>query len=122
MSTTPRKRLAAVPTVPTVPDGQGRAPARRTSTPTTAAAAGGGAHGPYSRPPRSRALLPSERAPMVAQALRGVRLGAYDRRTVDWLCRQLDTPTFLALLGILQRTRQAATDRAGRPQREGSQQ
>ncbi len=120
MSTTPRKRLAAVPTVP--PDGEGRAPARRTSTPTTAAAADGGAHGPYSRPPRGRALLPGDRAPMVAQALQGVRLGAYDRRAVDWLCRWTDTPTFLAVLGLLERARQAAADRAGRPQRQGSQQ
>jgi hypothetical protein len=44
---------------------------------------------------------------MLADALQGVRLGAFDRRAIDWLCRQVDTPTFLSLLGILQRARQA---------------
>ncbi len=110
MSATPRKRLAAVPTVP--PDGQGRAPTSRTSTPTTpAAAAGAGAHGPYSKPPRSPALLHGERQPMLAEALQGVRLGAYDRKALDWLCRWTDTPTFLAVLGVLERARQLAGDR-----------
>jgi hypothetical protein len=104
MSDAPRRRLAAVPAVP--PDGNGRAAARRTGKPTTPAAAGG-AHGPYSKPPRGPALLPAERQPMLAAALRGVRLYAYDRRTVDWLCRWLDTPTFLSLLGLLERARQA---------------
>jgi hypothetical protein len=115
MSGTPRKRLAAVPAVP--PDGQGHAPASRTSKP----AAADDGHGPYSRPPRSPALLPGERQPMLAEVLDGVRLGAYDRHAVDWLCRWVDTPTFLALLGMVHRARQAAADRASKPQREGSQ-
>jgi hypothetical protein len=116
MSQAPRKRLAAVPDVP--PDGQGHAPASPTGKPTTPAAAARGGHGPYSKPPRTGTLLPGERAPMLAEALQGVRLGAFDRRAVDWLCRQPDTPTFLALLGILERTRQTA---GGRAVGEGSQ-
>jgi hypothetical protein len=110
MSQAPRKRLAAVPDVP--PDGEGRAPASRTSKPTAPAAAAGGAHGPYSKPPRGRALLPGERQPMLAEVLQGVRLYAFDRQALDWLCRWLDTPTFLALLGIIERASQAAADRA----------
>jgi hypothetical protein len=111
MSNAPHRRLAAVPDVP--PDGNGRAAARRTgkpATPTTAAA--GGAHGPYSKPPRSPALLANERKAMLAEVLDGVRLHAYDWRALDWLCRWTDTPTFLALLGVLERTRQLAADRA----------
>lgn len=117
MSAAPRKQLVAVPDVP--PDGQGRAPAAsRTGKPAVADVDRG--HGPYSRPPRG-VLLPGERQPMLAEVLDGVRLGAYDRRAVEWLCRWLDTPTFLSLLGLLERTRQAATDQASKPQRGGSQ-
>jgi hypothetical protein len=120
MSQAPRKRLVAVPDVPDVPpEGKGRAAARRTGKPTTPAAAGGGAHGPYSKRPRGPALLPAERQPMLAQALDGVRLYAYDRHAIDWLCRWLDTPTFLSLLGILERTRQLAGDRATAAAGEG---
>jgi hypothetical protein len=118
MSQAPRKRLAAVPDVP--PEGKGRAAARRTGKPTTpAAAAAGGAHGPYSKRPCSPALLPSERQPMLAEVLQGVRLYAYDRQALDWLCRWLDTPTFLSLLGVLERTRQLAGDRATAAAGEG---
>src|ERR671931_1851228 len=68
-----------------------------------AAAPAPAGHGPYSKAPRGRAILAAERATMLAEALRGVRLGAYDRQALQWLCRWADTPTFLALLGILQR-------------------
>jgi hypothetical protein len=60
-------------------------------------------HGPYSKPPRGRAILAADRATMLAEALQGLRLGAFDRQALQWLCRWADTPTFLALLGILQR-------------------
>lgn len=83
---------------PTNPAGQSDQPATRGQP---------AAHGPYSKPARSRAVLPAERQPMLADALQGVPLGVFDRQAIDWLCRWVDTPTFLALLGILQRTRQA---------------
>jgi hypothetical protein len=60
-------------------------------------------HGPYGKPPRGRAILAGERATMLAEALRGVRLGAFDRQALEWVCRWVDTPTFLALLGIVER-------------------
>jgi hypothetical protein len=40
---------------------------------------------------------------MLSEALRGVRLGAFDRHALEWLRRWADTPTFLALLGLIQR-------------------
>lgn len=112
MSDAPRRRLAAVPDAP--PKGKGRAAARRTDTTTTTpAAAAGAGHGPYSKPPRGPALLPAERQAMLAQVLQGVRLHAYDRQALDWLCRWTATPTFLALVGILERARQLpGADRA----------
>ncbi len=105
-----RKRLAVVP-----PDGGGEdrpKPPVHSPKAASAGAGGGRAHGPYARPPRGLVLLPAERTPLLAEALKGVRLHAFDRRAVDWLCRQADTPTFLALLGLLHRARQAAADRA----------
>ncbi len=113
MSAAPRKQLTAVPDVP--PDGEGAC----TSEPDQQARRGRRrpCPRPLSRPPRG-VLLPGERQPMLAEVLRGVRLGAYDRRAVEWLCRWLDTPTFLSLLGILERTRQAGADHASKPQRE----
>jgi hypothetical protein len=94
---TGRPSLRPVPD-PTNPAGQSDQPATRGQP---------AAHGLYSKPPHSRAVLPAERQPMLADALRGVRLGVFDRQAIDWLCRWVDMPTFLALLGILQRARQA---------------
>jgi hypothetical protein len=92
-----RASLRPVP-APTSPTSQSATPA-----PTPARSAESTVHGPYGKPPRGRAILAGERASMLAEALRGVRLGAYDRRALQWLCRWADTPTFLALLGVLQR-------------------
>ncbi len=114
MSQAPRKRLAAVPAVP--PQANGHTATHPAGKPTTPADDGPG-HGPYSRPPRG-VLLPAERQPMLAQALNGVRLGAHDRHTADWLCRLVDTPTFLSLLGMIRRARQAA-ERATPPGGDG---
>jgi hypothetical protein len=86
-----------------VPDPTSPASQPATPAPTPARSAESAVHGPYSKPPRGRAILAGERASMLAEALRGVRLGAYDRQALQWLCRWADTPTFLALLGILQR-------------------
>jgi hypothetical protein len=102
---TGRASLRPVPNPTTNPAGQPAVPAP--AQPTT--------HGPYSTPPRSRAILPAERTQMLADALRGVRLGAFDRRSIQWLCRWVDTPNFLALLGILQRARQATPHLAQPP-------
>jgi hypothetical protein len=73
------------------------------TAPAPAPSAGPTVLGPYGKPPRGRAILPTDRATMLAEALGGVRLGAFDRQALQWLCRWADTPTFLALLGILQR-------------------
>jgi hypothetical protein len=91
---TGRARLRPVPDPTTNLAGQPSAPAP---------SAGPAVHGPYGKPPRGRAILPTDRATMLSEALRGVRLGAFDRHALEWLCRWADTPTFLALLGLIQR-------------------
>jgi hypothetical protein len=90
-----RVSLRPVPD-PTSPTSQTAAPAPTSSERPVV-------HGPYGKPPRGRAILPTDRATMLAEALRGVRLGAFDRQALQWLSRWADTPTFMALLGILQR-------------------
>ena len=90
----PRKRLAAVPDTDPAVDGGSRV------------------HGPYSKRPHVPALLPSERTALLAEVLDGVRLYAFDRQALQWVCRWADTPTFLALLGIIERARQAASQAA----------
>jgi hypothetical protein len=95
-----RARLRPVPDPTTSQAGQ---PATPAAPPAPAPSAGPAVHGPYGKPPRGRAILAGERATMLAEALQGVRLGAFDRHALEWLCRWADTPTFLALLGILQR-------------------
>ena len=52
-------------------------------------------------------MVVDRRKALLDQALQGVELGAWDRRILDWLADCLDTPTFLVVLGMLQRARQA---------------
>src|SRR6266704_6786096 len=56
-------------------------------------------HGPYPRPPRGLFIGFDQRSTMLHGGLHGVKLGAFDRRTIDWLCHWCDTPTFLVVLG-----------------------
>jgi hypothetical protein len=60
-------------------------------------------------------MVIDRRKALLDQVLQDVELGAWDRRILDWLADCLDTPTFLAVLGILQRARQA-----GQQPQEGS--
>jgi hypothetical protein len=64
-------------------------------------------HGPYEHQPPETFIAPARRTAMLAQALRGVELGAWDQRILAWLAHWCDTPTFLAILGLVQRARQA---------------
>jgi len=64
-------------------------------------------HGPYPRPPRGQHLGFDQRTTMLHAALHGVKLGAFDRRTIDWLCHWCDTPTSLVVLGLVERARHA---------------
>jgi hypothetical protein len=63
--------------------------------------------GPYPRPPRGHYLGFDQRTSMLHTALHGIKLGAFDRRTIDWLCHWCDTPTFLVVLGLVERARHA---------------
>lgn len=45
------------------------------------------------------------REELLADALRGVELGAHDERVVAWLARTLDVPTVLTVVSWLQRVR-----------------
>jgi hypothetical protein len=64
-------------------------------------------HGPYPRPPRRLYLGFDQPTTMLHAALHGVKLGAFDHRTIDWLCHWCDTPTFLVVGGLVERARQA---------------
>ena len=61
------------------------------------------AHGPYEREPREPFIALDQRKALLGQVLQGVELGAWDRRILDWLAGHLDTPTFLVVLGIIER-------------------
>ena len=73
-------------------------------------------HGPYQHQPAETFIAPARRTAMLAQALWGVELGTWDERILAWLAHWCDTPTFLAILGLIQRARHAGS----RPQQQGS--
>jgi hypothetical protein len=77
-------------------------------------------YGPYNRPPAETFIAPIRRTAMLTEALAGVELGTWDQRILRWLAHWCDTPTFLAILGILQRARIAAQAPAAR-QREAAE-
>jgi hypothetical protein len=71
-------------------------------------------YGPFEYSPHETFIAPARRLVMLDQALDGVALGTWDQRILVWLAHWCDTPTFLAILGMLQRARiaaQAATNR-----------
>jgi hypothetical protein len=63
------------------------------------------AHGPYEQEPREPFIAANQRKALLGQALQGVELGAWDRRILDWLAGHLDTPTFLVVLGMVERAK-----------------
>jgi hypothetical protein len=65
-------------------------------------------HGPYQHQPAETFIAPARRTAMLAAALAGVELGTWDARILAWLAHWCDTPTFLAILGMVERARQAA--------------
>jgi hypothetical protein len=65
-------------------------------------------HGPYQQQPAETFIAPARRTTMLAHALQGVELGTWDQRIVTWLAHWCDTPTFLAIVGMIQRARHAA--------------
>ncbi len=65
-------------------------------------------HGPYQQQPTEDFLAPAPRTAMLQAALDGVTLGTWDTRILTWLCHWSDTPTFLAILGWIERARVAA--------------
>ena len=72
-------------------------------------------HGPYEHQPPETFIAPARRTAMLTTALQGVNLGTWDERILAWLAHWCDTPTFLAILGMLQRARHA-----GQQPQEGS--
>jgi hypothetical protein len=66
------------------------------------------AHGPYEREPCEPFIAADQRKVLLAQALQGVELGAWDRRILDWLAGHPDTSTFLVILGIVERAKATA--------------
>ena len=75
-----------------------------THTPTTDMAC----HGPFEHQPTETFLAPARRTAMLQAALDGVTLGTWDQRILAWLCHWSDTPTFLAILGWIERARTTA--------------
>jgi hypothetical protein len=68
----------------------------------------GTCHGPYEHQPAETFIAPARRSAMLAAALRGVELGTWDARILAWLAHWCDTPTFLAILGLVERARTAS--------------
>jgi hypothetical protein len=66
------------------------------------------AHGPYEHQPAETFIAPARRTALLAAALRGVELGTWDERILAWLAHWCDTPTFLAILGLVERARTAS--------------
>jgi hypothetical protein len=71
------------------------------------------AHGPYEQEPHEPFIAAAQRRALLDQALQGVELGAWDRRILDWLAGHLDTPTFLAVLGMVERATATAAPASG---------
>jgi len=64
-------------------------------------------HGPFEHQPAETFIAPARRTAMLQAALDGVALGTWDRRILTCLCHWSDTPTFLAILGWVERARHA---------------
>jgi hypothetical protein len=65
-------------------------------------------HGPHHHHPPTEAFIGyGRRRQLLLAALADVELGAWDARILDWLAHFCDTPTFLAILGMVQRAYQA---------------
>jgi hypothetical protein len=81
----------------------------RASLPDHPATTGSGplTHGPYEHQPAETFIAPHRRTAMMRAALAGVELGTWDERILAWLAHWCDTPTFLVVLGLVERARHA---------------
>lgn len=62
--------------------------------------------GPLERVPAGAYVPPGQRADALADALRGVELGAYDEQIVAWMVRMLDDPTLRTIVSLALRVRE----------------
>jgi hypothetical protein len=69
---------------------------------------------PLDEPPAGYLDVDDRRA-MLDAALRGVALGRWDTRIVDWLYRMTDTATLVSIVGMIERARIAGTDQEDDP-------
>jgi hypothetical protein len=76
-------------------------------------------HGPYQHPP-VEFIAPTKRTAMLQAALDGVQLGGWDTRILTHLTTWCDTPTFLAILGWIERARTTAQTHTSSRQRDHS--
>jgi hypothetical protein len=66
--------------------------------------------GPVEQPPGG--FRPAERRGALAHVLRGVELGAHDKRVVEWIL-QWDDSTIRTIASLIERARAAGDDRRG---------
>jgi hypothetical protein len=62
---------------------------------------------PLEQEPTPLFLPVEDRAGLLHQVLAGVRLGAWDRRIVEWLAKSTDTSTLLTILSLIERAKAA---------------
>jgi len=84
---------------------------RRLAAPAPSEPAGPPADRPLDRAPGGAFLAEAQRRELLAQALSGVELGAYDRRILDWLAGW-DTDTVVTVASLLRRARAAGPEAA----------
>ena len=84
---------------------------RRTAAPAAPEPPGPGAAGPLDRAPGGAFLAEAQRRELLAQALAGVALGAYDRRILDWLAGW-EPCTVRTVASLLRRARAAGPEAA----------
>ena len=70
-------------------------------------------HGPYHQPPAETFTGFARRRQPSLAAPGGLELGAWYTRIRDWRIDLCDTPSFLAILGLLQRPCQASSQQGG---------
>ncbi len=64
---------------------------------------------PLEEPPEGDPVPVDLRRQAILDALRGVKLGAYDQQIVNWAANTLDDPTNRVIVSLLLRVRDAAT-------------
>lgn len=64
--------------------------------------------GPFEAVPPGPHLILETRRVLLARAISGIKLGAWDQRTLNWLA-QADTPIVRSIADMIERARQAST-------------